>query len=276
MLSSIKSARQAGGPRRGPARTPDRAGGGPEQHREQPWAIEVTGLTKRFGAAYAVRELSFTAAYGRVTGFLGPNGAGKTTTLRAILGLVRPDAGQATVAGHTYSRLADPVRSVGALLDAAAVHPGLTARQHLRILAVAASIPLSRAERLLAEAGLSDAADRRVAGYSLGMRQRLGLATALIGDPRVLILDEPANGLDPQGIRWLRNSLRALAAQGRAVLVSSHVLTEVALAADDVIVINGGRSVVQAPLEALLAAYPGRTLEDVYLQLTGMPDGALT
>ena len=223
-----------------------------------------------------MRELSFTAAYGRVTGFLGPNGAGKTTTLRAILGLVRPDAGQATVAGHTYSRLADPVRSVGALLDAAAVHPGLTARQHLRILAVAASIPLSRAERLLAEAGLSDAADRRVAGYSLGMRQRLGLATALIGDPRVLILDEPANGLDPQGIRWLRNSLRALAAQGRAVLVSSHVLTEVALAADDVIVINGGRSVVQAPLEALLAAYPGRTLEDVYLQLTGMPDGALT
>jgi ABC-2 type transport system ATP-binding protein len=232
-------------------------------------AIEVAGLTKRFGDMVAVRDLSFTVSYGRITGFLGPNGAGKTTTLRAVLGLIRPDAGTAVIGGCRYAELSDPARTVGALLDASAVHPGRSGRDHLRVLATAAGVPASRADALLDSVGLAHAARQRTGGYSLGMRQRLGLATALLGDPAVLILDEPANGLDPQGVRWLRDLLRGLAAQGRAVLISSHVLAEVAQTVDDIVVINGGRCVAQATLSDLAAGYPGCTLEDIYLHLTG-------
>jgi ABC-2 type transport system ATP-binding protein len=233
----------------------------------------VAGLSKRFGPTVAVRNLSFTVSYGRITGFLGPNGAGKTTTLRAVLGLVRPDTGRAVIAGRSYAGLPDPVRTVGALLDAAAVHPGRSGRDHLRVLARAAGVPDSRADELLARVGLQHAARHRAGGYSLGMRQRLGLAATLLGDPKVLILDEPANGLDPQGIRWLRDLLRSLAADGRAVLISSHILAEVAQTVDDVVVISGGRSVLQAPLKRLLARHGGSSLEDIYLELTGNPDG---
>ena len=236
-------------------------------------AIEVAGLSKRFGATAAVRDLSFTVAYGRITGFLGPNGAGKTTTLRAMLGLVAPDAGRALVAGCRYADLPDPLRTAGALLDAAAVHPGRSGRDHLRVLARAAGVPDRRADALLARVGLEHAAGQRAGGYSLGMRQRLGLAAALLGDPRVLVLDEPANGLDPQGVRWLRDLLRSLAAGGRAVLVSSHALAEVAQTVDDVVVISGGRSVLQAPLDQVLARHAGSSLEDIYLELTGSPEG---
>ena len=235
-----------------------------------PPAIDVAGLSKRFGPAVAVRDLSFTVSYGRITGFLGPNGAGKTTTLRALLGLVRPDAGRALIAGRRYSELASPFGTVGALLDAGAVHPGRTGRDHLRVLAHAAGVRPDRADHLLAQVGLAPAARQRAGGYSLGMRQRLGLAAALLGDPRILVLDEPANGLDPQGIRWLRDLLRSLAAEGRSVLVSSHVLAEVAQTVDDVVVISGGRSVAQAPLGQLLAGH-GSSLEDIYLDLTGGP-----
>jgi ABC-2 type transport system ATP-binding protein len=240
-------------------------------------AIEVAGLTKRFGNTVAVRDLSFTVSYGRITGFLGPNGAGKTTTLRAILGLIRPDAGTAVIGGRRYAELNDPAGAVGALLDASAAHPGRTGRDHLRVLATAAGMPARQADALLDSVGLAQAARQRAGGYSLGMRQRLGLATALLGDPAVLILDEPANGLDPQGIRWLRDLLRLLAAQGRAVLISSHVLAEVAQTVDDIVVINGGRCVAQATLDELAAAYPGLTLEDIYLHLTGTSmDGELS
>jgi ABC-2 type transport system ATP-binding protein len=238
-----------------------------------PPAIEVAGLSKRFGRAAAVSDVSFTVSYGRITGFLGPNGAGKTTTLRTLLGLVRPDAGRAVIAGHRYADLPDPVRTVGALLDAAAVYPGRSGRDHLRILAQAAAIPARRADELLATVGLQHAARQRAGGYSLGMRQRLGLAATLLGDPKVLILDEPANGLDPQGIRWLRDLLRSLAAEGRAVLISSHILAEVAQTADDIVLISGGRCVLRAPLDQLLARHAGSSLEDIYLDLTGNPDG---
>jgi ABC-2 type transport system ATP-binding protein len=221
------------------------------------YAIEVTGLTKRFGDTLAVDDLSFTVAAGRIVGFLGPNGAGKTTTLRALLGLVRPTAGAATIEDRPYMQLDDPARTAGAVLDGGMLHPGRSARNHLRTLAHAAGIPRSRVEELLGLVGLQHAADRRAGHYSLGMRQRLGLAGALLGDPRVLILDEPANGLDPQGIRWLRDFLRSLAAEGRAVLVSSHVLAEIAQTADEVIVIHLGRSITQAPLDELMATSAG-------------------
>ena len=197
---------------------------------------------------------------------------GKTTTLRMLLGLIRPDAGTATIAGTPYPDLASPARTVGALLDPA-VHPGRTGRDHLRVLAAAAGIPGERAGQLLATVGLQHAARQRAGGYSLGMRQRLGLAAALLGDPGVLVLDEPANGLDPQGIRWLRDLLRCLAAEGRAVLVSSHILAEVAQTADDVVIIHHGRTIAQAPLPDLLATRPGASLEDIYLELTGAPEG---
>jgi ABC-2 type transport system ATP-binding protein len=235
-------------------------------------AIQVAGLRKKFGRVVAVEDVSFTAAYGRITGFLGPNGAGKTTTLRMLLGLVRPDAGTAAIAGQPYPDLASPARTVGALLEAAA-HPGRSGRDHLRVLTVAAGIPEDRANTLLATVGLLHAARQRAGGYSLGMRQRLGLAAALLGDPAVLVLDEPANGLDPQGIRWLRDLLRSLAAEGRAVLVSSHILAEVAQTADDVVIIHHGRTVTQAPLPDLLATCPGASLEDIYLELTSAPAG---
>jgi ABC-2 type transport system ATP-binding protein len=233
----------------------------------------VTGLRKKFGRVTAVDDVSFTVSYGRITGFLGPNGAGKTTTLRMILGLIRPDAGTAVIAGEPYAKLASPARTVGALLDAAAAHPGRSGRDHLRVLAAQAGIPGRRAGQLLERVGLAHAAQQRAGRYSLGMRQRLGLAAALLGDPEILVLDEPGNGLDPQGIRWLRDLLRSLAAEGRAVLVSSHLLAEVAQTVDDVVVISHGRTITQAPLAELLAARPGSTLEDIYLGLTGTTEG---
>jgi ABC-2 type transport system ATP-binding protein len=220
-------------------------------------AIEVSGLTKRFGEVLAVDNLSFTADEGRVVGFLGPNGAGKTTTLRMLLGLVNPTAGNATVNGSRYADLTDPVHTVGAVLDGGMLHPGRSGRNHLRTLGKAAGISGQRVDELLQLVALSDAANRRAGGYSLGMRQRLGLAAALLGDPKVLVLDEPANGLDPQGIRWLRDFLRTLASEGRAILVSSHVLAEVAQTADDVVVINRGKSVAQAPLQEIMARSGG-------------------
>jgi ABC-2 type transport system ATP-binding protein len=220
-------------------------------------AIEVSGLTKHFGEVLAVDDPSFSVDEGRIVGFLGPNGAGKTTTLRMLLGLVNPTAGSATIVGRHYGALADPIHTVGALLDGGMLHPGRTGRNHLRALARSAGIADARADELLELVALSDAADRRAGGYSLGMRQRLGLAAALLGDPRVLVLDEPANGLDPQGIRWLRDFLRSLAREGRAVLVSSHVLAEVSQTADDVVVINKGRSVAQGTLTEMIARSGG-------------------
>jgi ABC-2 type transport system ATP-binding protein len=220
-------------------------------------AIEVEGLTKRFGETLAVDDLSFTVEPGRIVGFLGPNGAGKTTTLRIVLGLVNPTSGSATVEGRKYTALEDPVHTVGALLDGGMLHPGRSGRNHLRSLARASGVDDTRVDQLLELVALTGAADRRAGGYSLGMRQRLGLAAALLGDPRVLVLDEPANGLDPQGIRWLRDFLRTLAGEGRAILVSSHVLAEVAQTADEVVVINRGRSVAQAPLAELTARAGG-------------------
>jgi ABC-2 type transport system ATP-binding protein len=220
-------------------------------------AIEVAGLTKRFGEVLAVDDLSFTVDEGRIVGFLGPNGAGKTTTLRMVLGLITPTAGHATVLGQAYHTLDDPSHTVGAVLDGGMLHPGRTGRNHLRALARSAGIADARVDELLALVGLSEAANRRAGGYSLGMRQRLGLAAALLGDPRVLVLDEPANGLDPQGIRWLRDFLRRLAAEGRAILVSSHVLAEVSQTADDVVVINKGRSVAQSTLTEMIARSGG-------------------
>jgi len=202
--------------------------------------VEVRELSKRFGSVLAVDDLSFDVEAGRVTGFLGPNGAGKSTTLRALLGLVRPTHGTATFDGLPYERLEHPSRHVGVVLEDTAYHPGRTARNHLRVLATAGGHAQERVEQVLAEVGLQDAADRRVKGYSLGMRQRLAIAAALLGDPEVLILDEPANGLDPPGIRWMRDLLRSQAARGRAVLVSSHMLAEIAQSVDDVVVIAGG------------------------------------
>ena len=220
--------------------------------------IAVERLTKRYGSTVAVADLSFEAAAGRVTGFLGPNGAGKSTTLRTLLGLVRQSSGSATISGQRYRALDDPSRRVGAVLETQTFHPGRSGRNHLRTIQTAARLPRSRVEEMLALVELQDAAKRRVKGYSLGMRQRLALATAMLGDPDVLVLDEPANGLDPQGVRWLRDFLRSLAASGRTVLVSSHVLAEVAQTVDDVVIIHRGRLVLQAPIgEALARAAAG-------------------
>lgn len=213
--------------------------------------IEVSHLTKRFGGFTAVHDLSFTVRPGRVTGFLGPNGAGKTTTLRCLLGLVTPTSGTATIGGTPYASIEQPLRSVGAALEAASFHPGRSARNHLRVLALASGIEPDRVQTVLDQVGLTEAADKRVGGFSLGMRQRLGLAAALLGDPSVLILDEPANGLDPAGIHWLRGFLRHLASEGRTVLISSHVLTEVQQTVDDVIVLARGREVLQGTLADL-------------------------
>jgi ABC-2 type transport system ATP-binding protein len=215
--------------------------------------ITIDGLTKRFGQVVAVDDLSFEVDQGTVVGFLGPNGAGKTTTLRTLLGLVTPTSGTARIDGKPYRALDDPVHQVGAVLEASSFHPGRSARNHLRVVATAAGLPVARADAVLVQVGLAEAARRRVGGFSLGMRQRLGLATALLGDPQVLILDEPANGLDPEGVHWLRGLLRQLADQGRTVLVSSHVLAEVAQTVDQVVIIAGGRLVTQATLAALTA-----------------------
>ncbi len=217
-------------------------------------AIEVLGLSKSFGAVHAVDGLAFVVQPGSVTGFLGPNGAGKTTTLRMLLGLVTPDAGSATIGGRRYVELSDPARTVGAALEASSFHPGRRARDHVRIICRGAGLPDGRADEVLAQVGLADAATRRVGGFSMGMRQRLALASALVGDPNVLILDEPANGLDPEGIAWLRGFLRFLADQGRTILVSSHVLSEVAQTVDQVVIIARGRLVRQSPLADLTIA----------------------
>ena len=215
--------------------------------------IEVSHLTKRYGKVLAVDDLSFRAEPGRVTGFLGPNGAGKTTTLRALVALLHVTSGDATILGRRYPELTDPVRTVGAILEANAFHPGRTGRNHLRTIAAPARIGDARVNEVLELVDLTAAANRRAKGYSLGMKQRLSLAGALLGDPQVLVLDEPANGLDPQGIRWLRDLLRSLAHEGRTVLVSSHVLTEMAQLADDVVIIAKGRLVTQSPMADVLA-----------------------
>ena len=215
-------------------------------------ALEVRSLTKEFGRnVRAVSDLSFRVEPGRVTGFLGPNGSGKTTTLRCLLGLVTPTAGETLVGGRPYRELHDPLHVVGAALEASGFHPGRTARGHLGVVAASAGISNSRVTEVLELVGLAEAARRKVGGFSLGMRQRLSLATALLGDPSVLILDEPANGLDPEGIAWLRNFLRSLAAEGRTVLISSHVLSEVQLTVDDVVIIRKGELVSYGSLEAL-------------------------
>jgi ABC-2 type transport system ATP-binding protein len=216
--------------------------------------IEVDHLTKRYGPILAVDDVTFTCEQGTVTGFLGPNGAGKTTILRALTGLTRPDAGHATIAGHRFAGLPNPARVAGTLLDASALHTGRTGRATLRIAATMTGMPSSRVDRLLAAVGLTGAAGRRVGTYSLGMRQRLGLAQALIAEPRVLILDEPATGLDPQGIAWLRGLLRDFAGRGGTVLVSSHLLSEVQATADHLVVINAGRIVAAGTLTDLLSA----------------------
>jgi ABC-2 type transport system ATP-binding protein len=213
--------------------------------------IELTGLTKWFGPVHAVTDMTFTVQPGRVTGFLGPNGAGKTTTLRCILGLVSPTRGHATIGGRAYRDLDDPIGTVGAVLESASFHPGRSARNHLRVMARAAGVPAGRVEEVLALVALTPDADRRVGGYSLGMRQRLALAAALLAEPPVLLLDEPANGLDPAGIAWLREFLRRLAGEGRTVLVSSHVLSEVQQTVEDVLIIANGRLVRQGTLADL-------------------------
>jgi ABC-2 type transport system ATP-binding protein len=222
--------------------------------------IEVENLTKRFGATLAVADLSFSVSPGTVTGFLGPNGAGKSTTLRSILGLVYPDAGRTSVLGRPYVELERPYHQVGAILETAEAHPGRSGRNHLRVLATASGVARSRVDEVLELVGMSEFARRRVKGYSLGMRQRLALAGALLGDPQVLVLDEPANGLDPQGIRWLRDLLRALAGEGRTVLVSSHVLAEVAQTVDHVVIIHKGRLVRQAAMAEVEAMAAGSAL----------------
>ncbi|CAB4963301.1 unannotated protein [freshwater metagenome] len=210
--------------------------------------VDVAGLSKHFGSVVAVDDLTFTVDPGRVTGFLGPNGSGKTTTLRCLLGLVEPTTGTATIGAQRYHDIAHPARVVGAALEATGFHPGRTARNHLRVLALAGGIEESRADATLDLVGLADSARRSVGGFSLGMRQRLQLAAALLGDPGVLLLDEPANGLDPEGIAWLRGFLRYLASQGRTILISSHVLSEVEQTVDDVVIIARGRLVRACPL----------------------------
>jgi ABC-2 type transport system ATP-binding protein len=228
--------------------------------------IEVRGLTKEYQGVTVVDDVSFVAEPGRVTGFLGPNGAGKTTTLRMLLGLVEPTGGTATVGGTRYADLDSPALRIGAVLEASGAHEGRTGRDHLRVLCRAAGIPLARADAALAAVGLQKAADRRVGCYSLGMRQRLGVAAALLGDPQVLVLDEPGNGLDPEGIRWLRELIRALAAGGRTIVVSSHQLAEIEQLADDLVVIAAGRVVATGTLASVTGAHPG--LEAAFLELT--------
>ena len=221
-----------------------------------PPAIEVRNLAKRYGAVTAVDDVTFSVPMGRVAGFLGPNGAGKTTTMRIVLGLARADGGEAFVLGRRYRSLDEPARSVGAALEITGFHPGRTARNHLRVAATQAGLPdpLPTARTALARVGLDEAGDRRVGGFSSGMRQRLALASALVGDPSVLVLDEPSNGLDPAGVAWLRGFLRHFASQGGAVLISSHLLAEVAQTVDDLVVIDRGRLIASGPVEEIVGA----------------------
>ena len=255
--------------------------------------IVVSGLTKQYKRVRAVDNLSFQVQPGRVTGFLGPNGAGKTTTLRMVLNLVAPTAGTATIGGQRYADLREPLRTVGAVLEASSAHKGRSGRNHLRVIAASAGLPANRVDEVLDLVGLTPAAKRKFKGYSLGMRQRLGIAAALLGDPRVLILDEPANGLDPEGIRWMRDLLKGLAKEGRTVLVSSHLLSEMQILADDIVIIAAGKLVRQGPVnevvdsmaagsrvrvrtpdaEKLLGALTGVTVEtgdDGVLHITGV------
>ncbi|MGB3828217.1 MAG: ABC transporter ATP-binding protein [Ornithinimicrobium sp.] len=213
--------------------------------------IRIRGLAKTFKDFTAVDDLTFEVQPGRITGFLGPNGAGKTTTLRMLLGLVRPSAGEGLIGGKRYAELPAPLAVVGAALEATNFHPGRSGRDHLRVLAATHKIPDSRVDELLELVGIPAAARKRAGGYSMGMRQRLGLAAALLGDPEVLILDEPANGLDPEGIRWLRGLLRALAAEGKTILISSHLLTEVEQTVDDVVIIANGKLIRQGTIDDL-------------------------
>ena len=228
--------------------------------------IETRGLTKRYGPVLAVDALSFDIRPGMVTGFLGPNGSGKSTTMRMILGLDRPDAGTALVGGRRYHDLAWPLRTVGALLEGRAFHPGRSARGHLAALAASNAIPARRVDEVLGLVGLTGAGGRRAGKFSLGMAQRLGIAAALLGDPEVLLFDEPVNGLDPEGIRWIRDLMRTLAGQGRAVLVSSHLISEMALTADRLIVIGQGRLLADTTVAGLSAR--SASLEDAFLELT--------
>jgi ABC-2 type transport system ATP-binding protein len=229
--------------------------------------VMITSLTKRFGEVVAVDDLSFSLRRGSVTGFIGPNGAGKTTTLRLLLGLAEPTSGRAFVFGRSYRDLEDPARRVGAVLESNDFHPGRSGRDHLRALALAAELPDARVDEVLALVQLERAGQRRVRTYSLGMRQRLGLAAALLGHPELLVLDEPANGLDPAGVHWLRGFLHRFAEKGGTVLVSSHMLAETAQTVDDVVVIHRGREIASGPLDELTGR--GRTLEEVFLELTG-------
>jgi ABC-2 type transport system ATP-binding protein len=249
------------------AADPPRSAAAPTEALPRDQVVIVSSLTKRYGEVVAVDDVTFALRPGTVTGFLGPNGAGKTTTLRLLLGLAEPTAGEALVFGRRYSELDDPARQVGAVLESNDFHPGRSGRDHLRALALAAEIPRSRVEEVLALVELEGSAHRRVKTYSLGMRQRLGLAAALLGDPGLLVLDEPANGLDPAGIHWLRAFLRRFAEQGGSVLVSSHVLAEVAQTVDQVLLIDRGRLVASGRLDELTER--GRTLEEFYLELTG-------
>ena len=229
--------------------------------------LTVDGLTKRYGAVAAVDDLSFTLAAGSITGFVGANGAGKSTTLRMLLGLTRPTSGTATIDGVPYRDLEHPAQVVGALTDPDVFHPRRRARQALRVLAAAGNVPDRRVEEVLALVGLMESASRRVGGFSMGMRQRLGLAAALLGDPETVILDEPANGLDPMGVLWLRTLLRDLAAEGRTVLVSSHQLAELAQTVDDVIVIDRGRLVARGSVPDLISSNGSTSLEQLFLDL---------
>jgi ABC-2 type transport system ATP-binding protein len=224
--------------------------------------IEFRNISKRFGGVTAVNDLSFTVEPGRVTGFLGPNGAGKTTSLRILLGLVGATSGTATFGGVRYGDLPHPLTTVGAALEAASFHPGRTARNHLGVYAIAAGLPRTRVTEVLGQVGLADHAAQRVGGYSLGMRQRLGLAYALLGDPGVLVLDEPVNGLDPEGIRWIRGFLRTMAAEGRTVLISSHLLSEVQQSVDDVVIIARGELIHLGPLASLDTDAAPQTIVD--------------
>ena len=222
--------------------------------------IEVRDLTKSYGGKVAVDHLSFTVEPGRVTGFLGPNGAGKSTTMRLILGLDRPQGGTATIDGHPYRELHDPLRTVGALLEAKSVHSGRSARNHLLFLAQTQALPTSRVGEVLDLVGLRDVADKRAGSFSLGMSQRLGIAAAMLGDPRVLLLDEPVNGLDPEGVLWIRNLMKYLASQGRTILVSSHLMNEMAVTADHLIVIGRGRLIAEASTQEIIAGSSGQSV----------------
>ena len=230
--------------------------------------ISVHGLTKRYGGTLAVHDLSFDVGAGTVTGFLGPNGSGKSTTMRLVMGLDAPDSGLALIDGASYRSLRWPLRSVGAILEARAFHPGRSAAAHLTALAAASGIRRRRVFEVLSVVELADVADRRAGTFSLGMAQRLGIAAALLGDPGVLLLDEPVNGLDPSGVRWIRALLRSLAAEGRTIFVSSHLISEMALTADRLIVIGGGRLLADTTV-AGLAARGGGSLEDGFFALTG-------